>query len=345
MDPQQRIFLQEAWKALEDAGYTEKELSGSRCGVFVGASSGDYGHELEKSGLNNTAEAFTGMSTAILPARVSYFLNLFGPCMSIDTACSSSLVAIHKAVQSIQSGECSKAIAGGIRIMITPDLFIQSCKMKIISESGKCSTFDESADGIVLSEGVGVVVLCKLSEAIKNRKHIYGVIKGSAINQDGKTNGITAPSVISQERLITEVYNQYNINPEEIGYIEAHGTATRLGDPIEVKSLTKAFRKYTQKKQYCPIGSVKTNIGHATTAAGVISLIKVLMSFKYGIIPPTLHYNTPNKLIDFENSPFFVNSDKISWKKNQKKMAAISSFGFSGTNCHMVIEEYNKRNN
>ncbi len=340
MDPQQRIFMQEAWKALEDAGYTEKELSGSRCGVFIGASSGDYSQELAKNALNNSADAFTGNSTAILPARISYVLNLIGPSMTIDTACSSSLVAIHKAVQSIQSGECTRAVAGGIRVMITSDLFIQSCKMKIISETGKCRTFDESADGIVLSEGVGVVILCKLSEAIKRRKHIYGVIRGSAINQDGKTNGITAPSALSQEKLETEVYTKFNINPENIGYIEAHGTATRLGDPIEVKALTQTFRKFTQEKQFCPIGSVKTNIGHATTAAGVISLIKVLMSFKHGIIPPTLHYNEANKMIDFENSPFFVNKESIPWSNKHKKMAAISSFGFSGTNCHMVVEEY-----
>lgn len=342
MEPQQRLFLEESWKALEDAGYTEEMLSGTKTGVFVGASSSDYRNELAAYGMENTADAFSGVSTAILSARISYFLNLMGPSITVDTACSSSLVAIHKAAQSIREGECTMALAGGVRIMVTPDLFIQSCKMNMLSPSGKCHAFDQKADGIAISEGVGVIVLTKLSDALKNKDHIYGIIKGSCINQDGKTNGITAPSANSQAQLEMEVYDKYHIQPESIGYIETHGTGTKLGDPIEIKALTKAFRKYTDKKNFCPIGSVKTNIGHATTAAGVFSVIKVLLAIKNKKLPPSIHFDEANEFIDFENSPFYVNTELQEWKveKGAKRMAAVSSFGFSGTNCHMLIEEY-----
>lgn len=342
MDPQQRLFLEEAWKALEDSGYSGQMLSGKKCGVFVGASTSDYGKKLESVGLQNTAEAFSGLSTAILPARISYILNLVGPSMTVDTACSSSLVAIHKAIQSILDEECSMAIAGGVRLMFTPDLFIQTCKIEMLSPDGKCKTFDKDADGIAISEGVGVVVLKELEEALRDGDHIYGVIRGSGINQDGKTNGITAPSAQSQMQLELDVYNKYNINPEDISYVEAHGTGTKLGDPIEVKALTQAFRKYTNKKNFCSIGSVKTNVGHATTASGVFSIIKVLLSLKHKKIPPSLNYRQPNEHIDFENSPFYVNTELKDWNVNNglKRIAAISAFGFSGTNSHMIIEEW-----
>jgi acyl transferase domain-containing protein len=274
IDPQQRLFLEEAWKALEDAGYSDESLSNIRCGVFVGATGSDYRKKLENSCSHATAEAFIGSSSAILAARISYFLNLTGPSVAIDTACSSSLVAIHQACQSINSAESDMAIAGGITLMTTPDIQIQTSKMGILSPEGKCKTFDSDADGTVMSEGVGVVVLKSLQRALQDGDHIYGVIKGSGINQDGKTNGITAPNAQSQTQLELEVYKRAGINPENISMVEAHGTATKLGDPIEIKALTDAFREYTQKKQFCAIGTVKTNIGHTTMSAGVAGLIK-----------------------------------------------------------------------
>jgi polyketide synthase PksL len=341
MDPQQRLFLEEAWKALEDAGYSDKSLSNIRCGVFVGATQGDYEKFLEGAGYDKTAEAFSGMSPSILAARISYFLNLTGPSIAIDTACSSSLVAIHQACGSILSNESDMALAGGVRLMFTPHLHIQSSKMEILSPSGRCRTFDRDADGIVISEGVGVLVLKSLRKALQDRDHIYGVVKASGINQDGKTNGITAPSAQSQTRLELEVYRRAGINPERISFIEAHGTGTKLGDPIEVKALKEAFREYTQRKHFCALGSVKTNIGHTTTAAGVASVIKLLLALKYKVIPPSLHFKNPNEHINFEDSPFFVNTEPIEWRTSPgiPRLGAVSSFGFSGTNCHVLIEE------
>ncbi len=345
MDPQQRLFLQEAWSALENAGYTKEMLNDKKCGVYVGGGSGDYVKELEKAGIENSAEAFTGMAGSILASRISYFLNLKGPSIALDTACSSSLVAIHQAYWGIVNQEIEMAIAGGVELMITPELHVRSSKTGIISPTGRCATFDESADGTIISEGVGVIVLKSLQKAIEDQDYIYGVIEGIGCNQDGKSNGITAPSALSQEMLETDVYERFSINPETIDYIEAHGTATKLGDPIEVKALTNAFRKFTQKKQFCVLGSVKPNIGHTTAAAGVAGVIKVLLAMKHQLIPQCVNYKEPNKHIDFENSPFYVNTEPLEWKANENEMprrAAVSSFGFGGTNCHLVIREYRK---
>jgi acyl transferase domain-containing protein/acyl carrier protein len=341
MDPQQRLFLQEAWHALEDAGYSDKSLSNVRCGVFAGATFGDYLKKMGQANLDKTAEAFTGTSPSILVARISYFLNLTGPSIALDTACSSSLVAIHLACQSILNQESDMAIAGGVKLMLTPDLHIQTSKTEMLSHGGKCLTFDQDADGIVLGEGIGIIILKPLSKALQDGDHIYGVIKGSGINQDGKTNGITAPSTASQTRLELEVYRRTGINPESISYVEAHGTGTKLGDPIEIKALTEAFREFTPKKRFCAVGSVKTNIGHTTMSAGVASVLKVLLSLKYKRIPPSLNFKQENEHINFQESPFYVNTRLSEWKteNNQPRRAAVSSFGFGGTNAHLVIEE------
>ncbi|AIQ12931.1 SDR family NAD(P)-dependent oxidoreductase [Paenibacillus durus] len=341
MDPQQRVFLEECWKALEDAGYSDRSLSDIKCGVFVGATQGDYLQKLSVNDYDKTAEAFTGSSSSILAGRVSYFLNLKGPSMAIETACSSSLVAVHQACQSIRNGECQMALAGGVRLMFTPDLIIQSSKMGILSTSGQCRTFDKNADGTLISEGAGVIVLKPLKQALLDGDPVYGVIKGSGINQDGKTNGITAPSSQSQTELECDVYNRYAINPENIGYVEAHGTATKLGDPIEIKALTEAFGSFTAKKQYCAIGSVKSNIGHTTMAGGIAGLIKALLSLKHKQIPPSLHFEEENEHIRFRDTPFYVNTQLTDWQANPgiRRMAAVSAFGFSGTNCHIVLEE------
>jgi polyketide synthase PksL len=340
MDPQQRVFLEEAWKALEDAGYAEQSLSNLRCGVFVGATQGDYLNKMSADH-HYTGEAFTGVSAAILASRISYFLNLTGPSMALDTACSSSLVAVHQACRSILDQESDMALAGGVRLMFTPDLFIQNSKMGVLSPAGRCQTFDRAADGIVLGEGVGVVVLKPLEKALRDRDHIYGVILGSGLNQDGRTNGITAPSAQSQTRLELDVYRRYQIHPETIGYVEAHGTGTKLGDPIEIKALNAAFGEFTAQKQFCPVGSVKTNIGHTTMAAGVAGLIKVLLAMENRQIPPSLHYHTANEHIDFQNTPFYVNTTLREWptRDGRPRRAAVSAFGFSGTNCHLVVEE------
>lgn len=340
-DPQHRLFLEECWNALEDAGYARNSVYNSKCGVFVGAGSGDYQLRMYENGMGREAQAFWGNSAAILASRISYFLNLKGPAVTLDAACSSSLVAIHLGCQSIISGETDMVIAGGVYIAVTPDFYVKSSNASMLSPDGRCNTFDNSANGIVYGEGVGVVILKSLKAALRDRDNIYGIIKGSAINQDGKTNGITAPSTVSQTQLELEVYNKFNINPETISYIEAHGTATKLGDPIEIEALTNSFNKFTDKKGFCSIGSVKTNIGHTVAAAGIAGVIKVLLSLKHGKIPPTLNFIKSNEYINFEDSPFFVNTELREWgsRQNYKRRAAISSFGFSGTNAHMVIEE------
>lgn len=340
MDPQQRIFLEEAFHALEDSGYAPGRLAGEKVGVYVGVRNSDY---KEKYLINNdiSSQVFLGNDTSILASRLSYFLNLKGASMAVDTACSSSLVAIHLACESIKRGEMDMALAGGVFVMTSPQFLVMASKTEMLSPSGKCKTFDESADGIAIGESVGCLVLKKLSSAIRNHDHIYGVIKGSVINQDGRTKGITAPSSISQRKLLEEAYSKYNINPETIGYMEAHGTGTKLGDPIEVKALTDAFGTFTEKKNYCAIGSHKPNIGHTIMAAGVSGAIKVLLSLENEKIPPTINVENENRLIQFEQSPFYVCKELKKWDRNAEnpRRAAISAFGFGGTNCHIIFEE------
>jgi polyketide synthase PksN len=346
MDPQQRLFLEEVWKALEDAGCSDRSLSEKKCGVFVGASQGDYVKALTRNNAENSGEAFTGMAVSILASRISYFLNLIGPCITVDTACSSSLSALHLACQSIRNRESDMAVVGGVRLMVTPDLHIATSKVEMLSKAGKCRAFDNSADGTIISEGVGAIILKPLKIALEEGHSIYGVIKSSGINQDGKTNGITAPSMQSQIRLETEVYERGGIDPREISYIETHGTGTKLGDPIEVKALTSVFEKYTAEKQFCIIGSVKSNIGHTTTAAGVTSIIKVLLAMKHKKIPATLHFKEANTHLSLKETPFYVNHKTIDWRveNNKPRLAAISAFGFSGTNAHVVLQEFNAGN-
>ncbi|WP_246059698.1 SDR family NAD(P)-dependent oxidoreductase [Paenibacillus lautus] len=340
MDPQQRIFMEECWKALEDSGYAGSRIQGRECGVYVGClgGAGDY---QQLFGDDAPAQAFWGIAGSVIPARIAYYLDLKGPAIAIDTACSSSLVAVHMACQGLWSGETEMALAGGVFIQSTPWYYLSTNKAGMLSTTGHSYTFDERADGFIPGEGAGVLVLKRLQEAIHDGDHIYGVIRGSGMNQDGTTNGITAPSAVSQERLERNVYDTFQIDPGDIQVVEAHGTGTKLGDPIEYQALTKAFRNYTDNKEYCAIGSIKTNIGHAAHAAGVAGIIKVLLSLKHKQIPPTLNFETGNSNIQFKDSPFYVNTSLRNWEKGRsgKRRAAVSSFGFSGTNAHIVIEE------
>ncbi|ELR72054.1 Malonyl CoA-acyl carrier protein transacylase [Fulvivirga imtechensis AK7] len=338
MDPQQRLFMEESFKALEDAGYAGKSIDGKQCGVYVGC--GETGY----SGLfqdNPPAQAFWGNAMSIIPARIAYYLNLQGPAVAIDTACSSSLVAIHMACQSLWSQETDMALAGGVFVMPAPGYYQNSNRAGMLSPEGKTYAFDSRANGFVPGEGVGVVVLKRLQKALEDGDNIHGVIIGSGINQDGSTNGITAPSALSQERLELSIYERFNINPESIQLVEAHGTGTPLGDPIEYRALSNAFRKYSDKNQFCAIGSVKTNIGHAATAAGVAGVFKQLLSFRNKQLPPSINFKEGNPAINFESSPFYVNTELRDWntEDGRKRRSAISSFGFSGTNAHMVLEE------
>jgi acyl transferase domain-containing protein/acyl carrier protein/enoyl-CoA hydratase/carnithine racemase len=336
MDPQQRLFLEEAWRTLEAAGHAGEDMVGSRCGVFVGCAHGDYQELFTQQ---PPGQAFWGNTTSLIPARISYWLDLKGPAVAIDTACSSSLVALHTACQSIRNGECDMALAGGVFVQCSPRFFRYANAAQMLSPSGRCAAFGEGADGIVPGEAVGAVLLRPLDDALADGDTILGVIRASGTNQDGTTNGITAPSAASQERLIRQVYEEYGIDPESIGYVEAHGTGTVLGDPIEHAALVRAFSGVNDRTIL--LGSVKSNIGHATTAAGFAGLAKVLLSLREKTIPPTLHFGNGNPAIDFGKGPFKVNDSCVPWpsRPEERRRAAISSFGFSGTNAHVVIEE------
>ncbi len=338
MDPQQRLFLEETWKALEDAGYAGKGIEGKQCGVYVGCRGSDYSKLFRNE---PPAQAFWGNAGSVIPARIAYYLNLHGPAVAIDTACSSSLVSIHLACQGLWSKETEMALAGGVFLQSSPEFFQLANRAGMLSHTGRCHAFDDRADGFVPGEGVGVVVLKRLEDAMKDRDSIHGVIVGSGINQDGNTNGITAPSAKSQERLQRSVYDRFKIDPESIQVIEAHGTGTKLGDPIEFDAITRSFRKDTLSSKFCAIGSVKTNIGHTATAAGVAGVLKLLLSFRHRQIPPSLNFRDGNQGIDFETSPFYVNRQLKEWEIDgeRPRRAAISSFGFSGTNAHLVMEE------
>jgi acyl transferase domain-containing protein/acyl carrier protein len=340
MDPQHRLFLQESFKAFEDAGYSPNILSNKKCGVYLGISTNEYASLVSRNGISSAP--VTSNSYAIAAARIAYYLNLKGPAISIDTACSSSLVAIHLAAQALLSGEIEMALAGGITLWLTPESYIAMSQAGMFSPEGQCKTFDDSADGIVNGEGVGAVVLKRLKDAQRDNDIIYGVILGSGINQDGKTNGITAPSINSQIELERSIYDKYKIDPETISYVETHGTGTKLGDPIELEALATVFKEKTNKKNFCALGSVKSNIGHTTSAAGVAGVQKVLLSMLHRTLVPTLNVTRENTRFNFQDSPFYISREKQAWDvaPGSLRRAAVSSFGFSGTNAHLVIEQY-----
>ncbi|MFE9943688.1 SDR family NAD(P)-dependent oxidoreductase [Bacillus velezensis] len=354
MDPQQRIFMETVWKTIEDAGYKPSDLAGTKTAVFAGVATTDYAERLNENGVSVQAQTATGLNHCILANRISYQLNLTGPSEPIDTACSSSLVALHRAAEGIQRGDFEMAIAGGVHIMTSPTLFIAFDKAGMLSKDGKCKTFDKSADGYVRSEGAAAVLLKPLSKAQADGDHIYGLIKGSAVNHGGRANSLTAPNPNAQADLLTEAWRKAGVSPATAGYIEAHGTGTSLGDPIEVNSIIKAFKTLYQewdipfaKQKCCGIGSVKTNIGHLETAAGIAGVMKVLLAFKYRKLPGLAHFSELNPYIKLENTPFYITETAQKWNpiKDEEnndlpRRAGVSSFGFGGVNAHIVLEEY-----
>ena len=343
MDPQQRLCLEESWKALEAAGLAGRAVAGRKCGVYVGCSGEDY-TQLLAGQLGDgelPAAAMHGSSTALLSSRIAYHLDLRGPAMTVDTACSSGLVAVHLACQALWTDEIELAIAGGVHVQCTHWFHLIGSRAGMLSAHGRCFTFDARADGFVPADGVGMVVLKKLSAALADGDPIVGVIAASAINQDGTSNGLTAPSALAQEQLELEVYDRFGIDVDQIQMAEAHGTGTALGDPIEFQALTRAFRQRTQRSHYCAIGSVKSNLGHAAEAAGMAGLFKVLLALQHRQIPPSLHFRDGNPHIDFADSPFYVNTALRDWPAPERgpRRATLSAFGLSGTNAHLVIEQ------
>ncbi|BCJ94415.1 hypothetical protein acsn021_19840 [Anaerocolumna cellulosilytica] len=340
IDPQHRILLETVWKSIEHAGYSAQTLWGSNTGVFVGARGCVYQTDMDTSNSDLVRASLTGKLGNFNSARISDFYNLKGPSIVIDTACSSSLVSTHYACKSILDGECSLAISCGVEIKSSPDNVIGLSASKALSADGKSYVFDQRASGFVAGEGAGAIVLKSMRKAIEDGDTIYAVIKGSAVNNDGHTMGITTPDLEGQKAVIEAALENAEVDAATISYIEAHGTGTMLGDPIEVKALTKAFEKYTEHKGYCGIGSVKTNIGHLDTAAGIASIIKVILALQHKKIPPTLNIEIPNKRFRFVDSPFYPVAYLEDWKLVQGvRRAGVSSFGFGGTNCHMILEE------
>nr|WP_154958149.1 SDR family NAD(P)-dependent oxidoreductase [Paenibacillus xylanexedens] len=340
MDPLQRLFLETAWEAIEDAGYGGERIVGTNTAVIVGKDHTPlplYRMVTEQDPLH-----LTGSWSGLLPSRVSYLLNLRGPSLVVDTSCSSGLVALHQACQSLRAKTCEMALVGGIHISVVEVNDESKDGLNMVKSSDNMvKTFDKKADGTVWGEAVVALLIKPLSKALSDGDSIHAVIKGSATNSDGASNGITAPNAKAQEEVILKAWKDARVSPESISYIEAHGTGTVLGDPIEVKGLTNAFGKFTDKKQFCAIGSVKTNIGHTVGASGLASLIKVVMSLKHKAIPASLHFEEPNPYIPYSETPLYVNDRFAEWKVEEQgiRRAGVSSFGFSGTNCHVVLEE------
>jgi acyl transferase domain-containing protein len=339
MDPQQRLALEVSWEALERAGYAPDKLNGSATGVFMGICNGDY-TQLQLDNDRDSIDMYsaTGNAHSVISGRLAYVLGLQGPAVSIDTACSSSLVAVHLAVQSLRTGECRMALAGGVNLILSLDTTMALSRAKMMASDGRCKAFDAAADGFVRSEGCGIVVLKRLSDALNDSDHILAVIRGSAINQDGRSNGLTAPNGPSQVAVIQKALVNADVKPDEIGYVETHGTGTSLGDPIEAQALGAALGQ--NRSVPLAIGSVKTNIGHAEAAAGIAGLIKVVLSLQHREIPPHLHVKQLSPHIPWEDLPLTIPLTPTLWQPiNGKRLAGLSSFGFSGTNAHLIVEE------
>jgi polyketide synthase PksN len=344
MDPNQRIFVETVWAALEDAGYGGNKLSGSKTGVFVGHSCDfgyDYRYFIQLAASSQAGFSVPGNIQSIIASRIAYLLDFKGPSILVNTACSSALTAIHLACRSIRSRECDLAVAGGVKVNLAPlKPDGNEAGIRVVSLEGRAKTFDDTSDGTGIGEGAGAVLLKPLKRALLDGDQIYAVIKGSAVNQDGNSIGITAPNAAAQEEVILQAWQDADVAPETISYIEAHGTGTKLGDPIEISGIHKAFRHYTDKKQFCAVASVKTNVGHLDHAAGIVAFIKAVLALKNRQIPPSLYFGTPNRKINFTESPVYVNDRLRNWEVNSSpRRCGVSSFGLSGTNCHLVLEE------
>lgn len=373
MDPQQRILLELVYRAIEDGGYTKNEVNGKNIGVFIGAGTNNYLeyhlntlkieelktfnslHMLTEEQRQKFLEEWKGKFGTIqshtnvlvdninnmLAARISHEYNFKGPSLAVDTACSSALVTIHMACEAIKSKECDMAIAGGVNLLLTPTPYIYFSNAGALSSSGESKVFDKEADGFVPGEGAGVVILKALNKALTDGDEILAVIKGSEVNNDGRSIGVMAPNPDGQREVIENLYNKRKLNPKYIQYVEAHGTGTKIGDPSEVRALKEAYSSWQSESGTIAIGSVKANIGHLLNAAGIASFIKVVLALKNKKIPPSINVTEQNPLIKFEDTPFYLPSKAVYWenREGKKRMAAINSFGFGGTNCHMVLEE------
>ncbi|MET9565850.1 SDR family NAD(P)-dependent oxidoreductase [Streptomyces tauricus] len=353
MDPQQRLLLTCAWHAVEDSGHRPGELNGTDTGVFVGATSHDYDGHLIRIGRDHESHASLGVGHCILSNRISYQLGLYGPSETVDTACSSSLTALHRAVRAIGDGECGAAIVGGVHMNLGSRLFVALGQLGVLSPDGVCRPFDEKANGMVRGEGVGALYLKPLSRALADGDTVHGLIRGSGVGHSGRVPSMTVPNPAAQAELIASVYRRADVDPRTVTYIEAHGTATNVGDPIEVRGLRKAFADLMGRPEnaavepWCGLGSVKSNVGHLEAAAGLIGTVKTLLAMRHGELPASVHFDTANPLLELEHSPFTVVAEHRSWPrltgadgKEIPRRAGVTSLGFGGTNAHVLLEEH-----
>ncbi|MGA5820361.1 SDR family NAD(P)-dependent oxidoreductase [Kitasatospora sp. NPDC094028] len=343
MDPQQRLLAEVAWEALEDAGLVAESLAGSATGVFVGIATNDYGHRQFRDLTTVDAYSGTGNALSIAANRLSYLFDLRGPSMAVDSACSSSLVAVLQACASLARGECSLALAGGVNVILSPALAVNFTKAGVLSPDGRCKPFDASANGYVRSEGASVVVLKPLSRALADGDRVYAVIRGGAVNQDGRSNGIMAPNPQAQEEVLRAAYARAGVRPEQVHYVEAHGTGTLLGDPIEARALAAVTGAGREPGAPLLIGSVKSNIGHLEAAAGAAGLVKAALMVRHRAVPASLHYRTPNPHIPFGELSLRVADGLTPWPSQERALVGVSSFGFGGTNAHLVLEQAPER--
>jgi amino acid adenylation domain-containing protein len=340
LDPQQRLWLEVSWEALEHAGLDPLRLAGNAVGVYCGISGSDYARALFAAPSRLTAYAGTGGALSLTAGRLSFLLDLRGPSLAVDTACSSSLTAVHLACRSLQAGECALALAGGVNLLTTPDLSVVFSSARMLSPGGCCRTFDAEADGYVRGEGCGVVVLKRLADALRDGDSIWAVIQGSAVNQDGRTNGLTAPSGPAQQAVVRAALQRAGIAAATLDYVETHGTGTPLGDPLEFNALKELLAPGRPATQPCAVGSVKTNIGHLEAAAGIAGLLKTVLMMQEGLIYPHLHLRKLNPLISLDDAPVYIPTAPMVWPRGaHPRRAGISAFGFGGTNAHVILTE------
>lgn len=342
MDPQHRLVLETAWSAVEHAGIAPEALAGTRTGVFLGLSTHEFlGMLIAHTGYEDVdIYSGTGTSPAAAAGRVSFRMGLQGPAVAVDTACSSSLVAVHQACQALRDGDCDTALVGGVNVILTPVPMINLTRARMLAPDGRCKTFDAAADGDVRGEGCGVVVLKRTGDALRDGDRIRAVIRGSAVNQDGASGGLTVPNGVAQQHVIADALRRAGLGGGEVDYLEAHGTGTSLGDPIEVQAAAEAFGDGRGPDRPLLIGSVKTNIGHLEAASGIAGLIKVVLSLEHETLPRHLHLRRPSPHIPWERMPVRVVAEATPWQRNDRpRIAGVSSFGFSGTNAHVLLEE------
>ncbi|MGA8528327.1 MAG: beta-ketoacyl synthase N-terminal-like domain-containing protein [Acidobacteriaceae bacterium] len=335
MDPQHRLALEIAWEALENAGYASAAVQGSAAGIFLGIGNSDYGRHIFRDAEAMDAYAGSGNSPAMVAGRLAYVLGLHGPALAIDTSCSSSLVAVHEACMSLRAGECAMALAGGVNLMLLPEAHVALSRAQMMAPDGRCKTFDEAANGYVRSEGGGMVVLKKLSAAVTDGDRILAVIRGSAVNHDGRSGGLTAPSGPAQMAVIRKALEAAKVKPAEIGFVETHGTGTALGDPIEVEALASVLGVGRDPRQPLLLGALKTNLGHLEAASGIAGLIKTVLVLQHCTVPANLHLNKKNTRIPWDRIGVAVPTENTAW---EGRYAGVSSFGFSGTNAHVILE-------